>query len=288
MSLFVVGAVLGLATADASSQWLDVCPVLGDPVFQTRPARITCPLAADYQEADEGPALSPGRAFLYSALLPGLGQQKLGKVRWLAYAAIEGAAWIAYGHSRVSAGDQRDRYRDLAWDVARSYTGPRVDGDFPYYEAMENFQLSGAFDTDATAPEIQPQMDPSTFNGRAWSLATDIHFPAGSNPVPGDPEYAAALADYRTRAYDERFEWSWAGQPTPWSEYMELIDSSDENFRRASQFLGVVIANHLLSGADAFFTARIQSSGAQQTEARIRLIPRDDRTALDLVLQVRH
>ena len=72
----------------------------------------------------------------------------------------------------------------------------------------------------------------------------------------------------------------------------DLIDSRDDYFRRVSQFLGVVFANHLLSGIDAFVTARIlgsiQGSGRTQTEVRIRLVPRDDRKGLGLVLQVRH
>ena len=287
-SLIALGSLLGWDAGGASAQRFEPCPVLTEPLLQVLPARIGCPLAADHQEVDESLELNPGRAFLYSAIVPGLGQQRLGKKRWLAYVAVEAASWIAFWHARGSAGDRRVEYRDLAWDVGRSFTGSRVDGDFPYYEAMEKFELSGAFDTDAAAPGVQPQMDPSTFNGRAWSLATEIHFPPGANPLPGDPEYAAALADYQGRAYDQQFEWSWAGQSAAWAEYQDLIDSSDRQFRRASQLLGVVIANHLLSGIDAFVTARIQGSIGGQTEARIRLAPRDDRSGLDLILQVTH
>ena len=267
---------------------LDPCPMLAESLFQVLPARTPCPLVASHQDADELPAVSPGRAFLYSALFPGLGQRKLGKGRWLAYLAVEGVAWISFGRAQRSATDERGQYQDLAWDVARSFNGPRVDGNFRYYETMEKFLASGAFDTDSAAPGIQPEMDPSTFNGRVWSLATEIYFPAGANPGPGDPEYEAALVDYQTRAYAERFEWSWAGQSASWTDYMDLIDSSDGSFRRASQFLGVVVANHLLSGVDAFVTARIQGSGRNQAEAQIRLVPRDDRKGLGLVLQVRH
>ena len=282
-----VGSVLGWGAGGTSAQVLEPCPVLAEPLFQVFPAQTSCPLVADHQNADELPVVSPGRAFLYSALLPGLGQRKLGKGRWLAYLAVEGAAWIAFGHARWSATDERGQYQDLAWDVARSFDGPRVDGNFSYYETMEKFLTSGAFDTDSATPGIQPEMDPSTFNGRAWSLATEIHFPPGANPGPGDPEYEAALKYYRARAYDARFEWSWVGQSAAWTDYMDLIDSSDGSFRRASQFLGVVIANHLLSGVDAFVTARIQGSSRNQAEAQIRLAPRDDRRGLALVFQVR-
>lgn len=286
-SLLALGSALGWGGGGASAQALDSCPVLAEPFLRVLPARTSCPLLAGYQDADEVPSVSPGRAFLYSALLPGLGQRKLGKRRWLTYLAVEGVAWIAFGRAHGSATDDRGRYQDLSWEVARSFNGPRADGDFPYYETMGKFLASGAFDMDPAAPGIQPEMDPSTFNGRAWSLATEIHFPPGTTPGPGDPEYEAALADYRMRAYDEPFEWSWAGQSAAWADYMDLIDSSDGSFRRASQFLGVVIANHLLSGVDAFMTSRIQGSGRSGAEVEIRLVPRDDRRGLALVLRVR-
>ncbi len=193
-SLIAVGSVLAWVAGGASAQVLDPCPVLAEPLFQVLPGRTSClsvagrqDLVAGHQDTDGLPTLSPGRAFLYSALLPGFGQRRLGKGRWIAYLAVEGAAWIGYAHARWSATDQRGQYQDLAWDVARTFNGARIDGDFSYYETMEKFLTSGAFDTDPVAPGIQPQMDPSTFNGRTWSLATEIHFPPGSNPLPGDP-----------------------------------------------------------------------------------------------------
>ena len=283
-----VGSALAWDAGGASAQVLGPCPVLAEQVFQALLAPTSCPLAERHQVADAEPALNPGQAFLYSALVPGLGQRKLGKGRWVAYLAVEGATWIAFGHARWSATDRRGQYQDLAWNVGRQFNGSRVDGDFRYYEAMEKFEASGAFDTDPAAAGVQPQMDPSTFNGRAWSLATEIHFPTGANPLPGDPEYEAALADYQARAYDERFEWSWTGQSPAWTDYMDLIESSDGYFRRASQFLGVVIANHVLSGVDAFVTARIQASGHNQTEVQIRLLPPVHTKWLGLVIQVRH
>ena len=203
VSVFAVGSVLGLDAGGASAQVLGPCRVLAEQLFQVIPVPAPCPLFGKGQVADAEPALSPGRAFLYSALVPGLGQRQLGKGRWVAYLAVEGATWIAFGHARWSATNRRGQYRDLAWDVGRQFNGARVDGDFPYYEAMKNFAASGAFDTDPVAPGVQPQMDGSTFNGRAWSLATDIHFPPGVNPLPGDPEYEAALVEYQARAYDE-------------------------------------------------------------------------------------
>ena len=99
-SLFAAGAVLGWGAGGASAQVLDPCPVLAEPFTRTLLTRTACPLQAGRQDADGMPLLSPGRAFLYSALLPGLGQRKLGKGRWLAYLAVEAAAWIAFHRSR--------------------------------------------------------------------------------------------------------------------------------------------------------------------------------------------
>lgn len=278
---------MGSAVGGVSAQVLPPCPVQADRLLQILPASTSCPFTIGRQIADAEPSIGPAQALLYSALIPGLGQRKLGKGRWVAYLAVEGATWIAFGQARRSAADGRDQYRDLAWDVSRTFSGPRLDGFFPYYEAMENFEVSGAFDTDLVAPGVQPQMDPSSFNGRAWTLATEIHFSPGANPLPGDPEYAAALAEYQVRAYDERFEWSWAGQSAAWRDYMDLIESSDGSFRSASQFLGVVVANHLISGIDAFLTSRIQAFGSDQAEAQIRLEPRADTRGVRLVLRIR-
>ncbi len=137
--VFAVGAVLGWADGGASAQVLLRCPVQADRFPQLLPVSTSCPFTTGRQTADAEPSIGPAQAFLYSALLPGLGQRELGKGRWLAYLAVEGATWIAFGQARRSATNGRDQYRDLAWDVSRTFSGPRVDGDFPYYEAMENF-----------------------------------------------------------------------------------------------------------------------------------------------------
>ena len=231
--------------------------------------------------------LGPGRAFLYSALLPGASQWRMGQKRWIAYLILEGASWVAFGHARSSALDLRDRYETLAWDVARTFAGSRVDGDFAYYEALEKFESSGAFDVDPSTPGIQPQTDPSTFNGSTWTLAMQIFFPPGTSPTPGDPQYDDALAFYRAEGYDERFEWTWAGRPGELLDYRDLIASSDEDFRRASQFVGVVIANHLLSGVDAFVTARVRAAAGESSVARLRLSTGASTGGFELVLQVR-
>jgi hypothetical protein len=300
VSVAAIGCGFALLPVAGNAQRLSNCPVVtefpahslpirsstvrdlgGDLTHQTAP-----PLEGTGVQSGDA-ALAPARAFLYSALLPGASQWKMGQRRWMAYLILEGASWVAFGRAQSSALDLRDRYRTVAWDEARTFAGARVDGEFAYYEAMKTFERSGAFDLDSSVPGVQPQTDPSTFNGRTWALAMQIFFGTGSVPGPGDQEYADALRFYQDEGYDERFAWTWTDLPAEWEGYRGLIESSDDDFRRASQFAGVVTANHLLSGVDGFITARLRGATGDKSVAQLRLA-RDERTrGIGLVLQVR-
>lgn len=192
---------------------------------------------------------------LRSLAVPGWGQWVLGQRRSAVYAAAEAALWVVWAERRAGAGDLRNRYRDLAWVTARGGTGPRRDGDWSYYETLTKWIRSGAFDRDPVTPGIQPEEDPSTFNGSVWSLARAIHL-GGGGGGPGDPRYAAAVAWYGERAYGDGFLWDWTGREGALAEFRELIGGSDRRFRQATTALGAVLANHLLSAADAFLSSR--------------------------------
>jgi len=263
------------------------------PVQGCAASEPTPVLTGEAGDADPAPAiqvgdavLGPARAFLYSVLVPGATQWEMGQRRWIAYLALEGAAWFAFSRARSSGFDMRDRYETLAWDVARTFGGDRIDGDFPYYEDLTHFEASGAFDVDSATPGVQPQTDPATFNGKTWTLAMQIFFGPETGPLPGDPVFDDALAYYEAEGYDERFEWDWTGRDADWDEYQTVIESSDEDFRRASQIMGVVIANHLLSGVDGFISARIQGATGDRSNARIRVARDESRKSFGLVFQV--
>jgi hypothetical protein len=199
---------------------------------------------------------SPAGTATRSLVLPGWGQRALGQRRSLAYAAAEAVAWGFWIERRGKGADLREAYRDLAWTAARLRIGSRADGPWPYYEALSKWTRSGAFDRDPSAPGVQPEEDPATFNGSAWALARQLHF-RGGKPVPGDPTWEAALTWYRTHAYGEAFLWDWTGRREELAEYQRLIHDSDDRFRQATAALGVVLANHLLAGTDAFVSARL-------------------------------
>ena len=210
-------------------------------------------------QARSGAGPSPASAAARSLVLPGWGQRAQGQRRAVAYAAVEAVAWAFWADRRSQGGDLRGEYRDLAWRAGRIPGGERGDGAWAYYEALSKWTRSGAFDRDASLPGIQPEEDPSTFNGSIWSLAKGIHF-GGASPSPGDPAYEAALAWYQARAYGDGFLWDWRGREEDLDEYRQLIRRSDDRFREATAALGAVLGNHLLSGADAFVSARIPGS----------------------------
>jgi hypothetical protein len=158
-----------------------------------------------------------------------------------------------------------------------------VDGDWAYYETLEEWMRSGAFDADAQRSGVQPEEDPTTFNGYVWSLAKGQNFAAGTEPSEDDPAYIRALAYYERRAYGPDYLWDWSGKEGAVQRYEELIRESDDRFHQATTALGAVLANHLLSGADAFLSARLRG------EAGLRVTPGSatGRTGWTLALRLR-
>jgi hypothetical protein len=210
----------------------------------------------------------PATPLVLSLVLPGAGQHVLGQRRKWVYLALEAAGWAAYLNRRHAGSSLRDRYRDFAWENGRIQVDGRVDGPFAYYEALSKWTRSGAFDSDAGTPGVQPELDPVTYNGSIWDRATRIFFPGGE-PVPEtDPAYQSALGYYSGHAYGAEFLWDWSAAPEAQQEFANLIHQSDHRFSQATTVLGLVIANHLISAGDAYLSARGRGGGA-----RLRLVP---------------
>jgi hypothetical protein len=208
---------------------------------------------------------SVGRTAARSFLLPGWGQQSLGQRRAVAYALVEVGLWALWGNRRLAASHSRSAYRDLAWHEARAHLAPRQEGAWAYYETMSHWRASGTFDRDPTSPGTQPEEDPTTYNGSVWQLARDLYVPPGTLPPEGDPDYQRALQYYEAHAYGTAFLWDWSGKSGEMSRYQALIQESDHRFSQATAAVGAVLANHLLSGIDAYLSAR----GPAETNLRL-------------------
>jgi hypothetical protein len=257
-------------------------PGKGDPgLFSTSDGRL-CEIfpvpggASAAPQAIEERTPTPGRAFLLSALFPGVGQRTLGQDRWIAYMAGEVWAWTQYVGRRRDGRRLQERYRDLAWLVARRVSsGPRVDGNFEYYESMTQYQASGAFDVDPGRPGVQPEKNPETFNGSIWLLAREIYFlddpdfPANE----GSDQYEKALRYYTGRAIAPSFAWNWSTNTLQQAEFADLIRESDENLRRGTTMIGIILANHLLSAVDALVTGRLLQGEMAEPVMDVTLLP---------------
>ena len=213
-----------------------------------------------------GPVPHPAVTGLLSLALPGAGQHLLGQRRKWVYLALEVLGWSFYVERRAAGADFRDQYRDLAWNEARIQSGTRIDADFAYYETLTSWTRSGAFDQEPITSGLQPEVDPTTFNGSIWELAARIFLPGGTGVPESDPSYQRALEYYTDRAYATEFLWDWTATGGAQQEFSRLITESDDRFRQATNALGAVFANHVLSSIDAYLSARGLSPPA---EARI-------------------
>ena len=211
----------------------------------------------------------PGVATIASLVLPGTGQLLLGQRRWPLYAGLDLAAWLVYLDRGRTGRELRREYRELAWTVARvGSPEPRRDGDWEYYERLVSWPRSGAWDTDSERAGVQPETDPSSFNGSVWALARDLYLADGGGEE--DPAYARALEFYRKRASPPDFLWDWTGDEADLRRYAELIDWSDEALRLATIVVGAVVANHLFSAVDAFVSSRLSAAETVSVTSNVR------------------
>lgn len=230
------------------------------------------------QVAQEPPAPGPRRrAWLRPAaslILPGAGQLLAREDRGAAYMAAELYIVTRFLQLDREGGQAADRFRMLAFDVARrAFTSVRRDTVFEYYETMERFTESGTFDQDPGSA-FAPESDPATYNGSVWLLARRT-FWADPNvpPSPTSPEYQRALQFYRDRAVGPDFLWSWRNASLEQQAFREEIRKSDSAFRQAQNQLGLLLANHVLSAVDALIANRLSAAVRRPTAVRTAIGP---------------
>jgi hypothetical protein len=199
---------------------------------------------------------------LASLVVPGSGQLLAGQPRGLVYLAAE--VWFLARAVALRQDSRREStfFRTLAYTVARRRYGyDRVDGAWPYYEEMGQYIESGAFNAGSPAA-FTPEGDTATYNGHIWQVARRTYFEdPDSTPPLSSPEYVAALRFYQGRAVGDVFRWSWRDARLEQDVYRASIRASDEAYRSATNFLGAVLLNHLVSAVDAFIATRLGRNG---------------------------
>ncbi|MEK7667592.1 MAG: hypothetical protein AAB409_02980 [Gemmatimonadota bacterium] len=199
---------------------------------------------------------------LASLLVPGTGQVLAHQPRGVVYLATE--VWLVARAVALGRDSRRERqhFRDLAYEVARQRFGTeRREGPFSYYEEMGKYAESGVYDQSA-GPELVPESDTTTFNGSVWRLARETFFEnPDSAPATLSAPFRAALDFYRRRAITDPFRWSWRDARLEQDVFRASIRASDEAYQAATNYLGAVLLNHLVSAVDAFIAVRVGRNG---------------------------
>lgn len=203
-----------------------------------------------------------------SLVVPGAGQSMLKQPRSVAYLATEVFLVIQYLAAKRDGNRDRTEYRQLAADIARKKFGGTRVGPWDYYESMEKYDASGAFDMIAGG-EVDPETDPLTYNGARWLLAR-LNFWANPNVAPSksSPEYQRALAFYVNSAAGEEYLWSWRDQQLQKDLYQQTIRSANRGYQRATSMVGILAANHLASLIDAYISVRLRRFGGASDGGR--------------------
>jgi hypothetical protein len=241
-------AALAFATPAAAQQLFPERPRDEPPPDSARPASIFIrPLA--------------------SLLVPGTGQLLARQDRGAVYLAAEVYLLSRYLQLDHQATQEATRFQTLAFEVARrSFMPTRRDTIFEYYEQMERFVESGAYDADPGGA-FAPEPDPQTYNGSVWLLARRTYWV--DPDVPPDPtswQYRAALDFYTARAVGPNFQWSWRDHSLEHQVFRDFIRRSDNAYRRAQNQIGLLLANHLVSAVDALISARLSAATRRKAE----------------------
>ncbi len=222
---------------------------------------------------------SSKRAFLLSALVPGLGEWYAGsKKRGLAFLGAEAAlvgmwvAWKGKGNDleeefRAVADEHWDPLNYLAWRGSAISNNSSITHALPcssevvdvYISAM---QQSGKADFGGCAPSQIQQYYELIGKYDQYVAGWDdlVRRSTGNAAAPADVDSVESFHSERRLRYEDQ------------------RDESNRFLKRASTISGVILINHVLSAIDAARVARSRAAGADQAALRRR-------TRLALVMQ---
>jgi hypothetical protein len=213
---------------------------------------------------------SPHRAFLYSLLVPGLGQLYAGsKVKAALFFVADVAAWGGYLKFRGNGRDAEDAYKAFA---------DRHWYEQPYWDSLLSVR------------SVEKWKDGDEFPHH-------IPYEVTAN---GDTVAVKGLEYYENIGKYQQFIWGWddltqisssAAEPEDnyssayRNTYVIMREDANKQFDRATTMAIVSIANHLISAFDAAMTARRHNRSteqAQRLDVDLKLVTLD-RTAMPWV-----
>jgi hypothetical protein len=175
-----------------------------------------------------------------SALLPGLGEQYVGRSeRAKIFYFLEGALWTTFAFYRIQGDLRRDRYIEFAGLQA----GAPRDGDADYYEHIGD-----------------------------WLSLEEWHSVVRQDARFRFPDDALAQQDFfeQNKRYDEGEFWEWPDDETR-TRFRQLRSRSERSFRNARLAVGAAIVDRLASIIDALSLARRYNRRLEEERASLSL-----------------
>lgn len=183
----------------------------------------------NYQDADApaGEPLSPTRAILWSLLVPGLGDWKMGHHdRATVFFGIEGVIWISFVTFEIQGGDLEEEYQSLAVIFA-GVTSTDHSDDF--YATIRDYDNSDEYEADIK-------------NEGRFELYPDI----------GSEALDQYFTDNRVADYEP---WLWQSTDRR-LQYSEVRSASKTAYRRADYMIAAAATNRVVSAIFAYAAAR--------------------------------
>jgi hypothetical protein len=187
------------------------------------------------------PRKSPNEAFLYSLVIPGMGQLYTGAKRGYIYTAAEVGFLATFFILRNSAANTRDDYRDVVRDHV-IFIGA---GSFEDWDPIEDFEHATQYET-----WNHPYDSEATRNRTGKWYWEDL------NPDLKDEKHT----DLAERGLGSKYR----------LDAFDLREKANDTFERAKFFLGLAILNHVVSAVEARITTKRSNSRLQNPISQTR------------------
>ncbi|MGB1717003.1 MAG: hypothetical protein ACPHO6_02545 [Candidatus Latescibacterota bacterium] len=208
------------------------------------------------ERAQKGGGTSPGRAFLYSIIVPGLGEMMNGStLRGAVFMGIEAIGLGLYFNWNSKGKDLEKEFRQvadetwspenyLAWRSSTISRNSSITHALPCSTYVNDYLTTGDFG-DCPDSEVQQYYELIGKYDQYVSGWTDLVYaetgnPAGATQVDSVENY---LSETRLAYEIQR-------------------DDSNRFLKRASAVTGLILVNHVISAIDAARVARLRSDGA--------------------------
>jgi len=190
---------------------------------------------------------SPAKAFLLSAILPGVGELYVGSPRGYLFMGVEAATWITYASYKSSSNNKEDELFDFAdkhFSINAFSENCVGQPGQPCSDAVQT--IEGFYANDR--PEYYEIISKNPIYKPGWGVDVDANgdftYENGTPPNEGTDDFRSWVSNQAAKQ-DEHY-----------ASYNELRDDRNSLDKTARGMTMVALVNHLVSAWDAFALAR--------------------------------